>query len=230
MVTAITSTLFHTPVAETQFRFGIARAQSTIEDSELYGTLCCVAGCLCLYIGPTGVRRFVWVGFCFFGCLLSISSGPLLVFALVVATYVYDHILKQFSWRWKAYVTTIVGLLAAVFIVAKHPISWVISHLIFDPSSSYFRLYVFDYYFDNIAVYPFKGWGFGPVGDDDFLSQTTVDNVWIVCATRFGLPMIFFLLLTNIGTFFGLCQGPKGRGVIHILIMPARRSRLASPA
>ena len=86
VVTAITSTLFHTPVAETQFRFGIARAQSTIEDFELYGTLCCVAGCLCLYIGPTGVRRFVWVGFCFFGCLLSISSGPLLVFALVVAT------------------------------------------------------------------------------------------------------------------------------------------------
>jgi hypothetical protein len=202
VVTSTVSALFQTQVNSTQFRLGIARAQSTIEDSELFGALCCVAGCLCLYMEPNRVRRVVWVGFCFFGCLLSISSGPLLTFAIMLASYVYDCMLYQFPWRWKAYVATIAGLLAAVFVVSNNPVGWLIEHLLFDPGSSYFRVYVFDYYLAHIAVYPFTGWGFGPVGDDDFLSTTTVDNVWIVCAVRFGLPMIFFLLLTNIGTFF----------------------------
>lgn len=168
VVTAITSTLFHTPEFETQFRGGIVRAQSTIEDAELFGTLCCVAGSLCLYIGSTGIRKFLWVGFCFFGCLLAISSGPLLAFALALGTYGYDRVLRQFSWRWKAYVLTLIALLAAVFFVAKSPVAWLVSHLTLDPSTGYFRLYVFDWAFDQIAVHPLKGWGFGLIGDDDF--------------------------------------------------------------
>ena len=207
VVTAITSALFHTDVFGTQYRYGIVRAQSTIEDSELYGTLCCIAGALCLYLEPAGLRRYLWVGFCFFGCLLSISSGPLGVFAIVVATYVYDRMFKQFSWRWKAYGMTIGGLVASVYLIAAKPTSWLITHLTLDPSTGFFRLYVFDYCFEHIAVYPLKGWGFGAIGGDDFLSNVTVDSVWIVVALRFGLPMMFLLLLTNIATFFR----PKAR-------------------
>jgi hypothetical protein len=209
VVTAITSTLFHTDVFGTQYRYGIVRAQSTIEDSELYGTLCCIAGCLCIYMEPTGVRRFLWVGFCFFGCLLSISSGPLGAFAIMVATYAYDRMLTQFSWRWKAYWMVVAGLIASVYLIAKNPTSWLISHLTLDPGTGYFRMYVFDYMFEHIAIYPLKGWGFGAIGDDDFLSKTTVDSVWIVFALRFGLPMIAFLFLTNIGTFLPLRPKPK---------------------
>lgn len=213
VITSITSAIFHTPVNSTQFRLGIARAQSTIEDSELFGTLCCVAGCFSVYLEPNRLRRFLWVGFCFFGCLLSISAGPLLTFAIMLASYGYDCMAFQFPWRWRAYVATVAGLIAAVFVASNNPVGWLIEHLLFDPASSYFRVYVFDYYFAQIAVHPFTGWGFGPVGSDDFLSVTTVDNVWIVCAVRFGLPMIFFLLLTNIGTFFFVSLRHEGKQV-----------------
>jgi hypothetical protein len=201
VVTTTLSAIFHTPVNTTQFRLGIARAQSTIEDSELFGTLCCVAGCLCLYLEPDGARKIRWVALCFFGCLLSISSGPLLAFAVVLASRAYDRLLRRFRWRWKAYVATITISLIAVFVISNNPVGWLIAHLLFDPGSSYFRVYVFDYYLAHIAVHPITGWGFGPVGTDDFLSTTTVDSVWIVCAVRYGIPMIFFLFLTNVSAF-----------------------------
>jgi hypothetical protein len=202
VVNAFTSGLFGTQVFGTQDRYGIVRAQSTIEDAELYGTLCCVAGSLFLYMEPTGRRRLMWSGFCFFGCLLSISSGPLGAFAIAVASYAYDRMLKRFSWRWKVYVATIAGLIAAVYLISKNPTDWLITHLTLDPATGYFRVYVFDYAFDQIAIYPLKGWGFGAIGSDEFLSKTTVDSVWLVCALRFGLPMMFCLLLANIATFF----------------------------
>jgi len=121
---ARTSSLFHTPVNETQLRGGIARAQSTIEDAELFGTLCCVAAALFIYMEPNGVREYLRVGFCFFGCLLAISAGPLLTFVIVIATYVYDQKLRRISWRWKAYVATVAAFITVVSLVVKHPISW----------------------------------------------------------------------------------------------------------
>lgn len=201
-VTAITSSLFHTPVAETQFRMGLARAQSTIEDSELFGTLCTVGACLLLYMGPTGARKVIWILFCFFGCLLSISSGPLGAFLIVLAAYIYDRMLHQYKSRWKLFVASFGGFLALIFVSVNRPVSWLISHMLFDPGSSYFRLYVFDYYYGQIALSPLTGWGFGEVGDDDFLSKASIDNVWIVFAVRFGLPMIALLFLGNVTAFF----------------------------
>jgi O-antigen ligase len=213
VVTAITSMLFHTPEFYPQFRYGIVRAQSTLEDAEHFGTFCCVAGSLFLYSEPTEVRRLLWVGVCFFGCLLAISSGPLLAFALVVATFIYDRIFKQFSWRWKAYVMAIAGLTALPYVFAEHPTAWLIEHLTLDPSTGYFRLYVFDYAFDQIAQNPLFGLGFGQVGSDEFLGRTTIDSVWLVIALRFGIPAIAFLLLTNIGTFLLPAQRFKGKAI-----------------
>jgi hypothetical protein len=193
------------------YRYGLVRAESTFEDSEHFGTFCCVAASICLYLEHAGVRRFFWVSFCVFGCLLALSSGPLLVSIIMVATSIYDHMLKQFSWRWKAYGMTVAGLVAAVYLVTNHPTSWLIEHLTIDPSTGYFRVTVFDYAFDQIAVHPFSGWGFAAIGDDDFLSHMTVDSVWLVFALRFGLPMMVLLLLTSIGTFFPPAPQFKGK-------------------
>jgi hypothetical protein len=211
VVLTITSTLFGTPLIGTQTRYGIARAMSTIEDAELYGTVCCVAGALCLYMTTSGVRRLLWVGFCFFGCLLSISSGPIMAFAVMVATYVYDRMFKQFAWRWRAYGMIVLGFVAAVYLISNNPTDWLVSHLTLDPATGYFRIAVFDYSYDQIAVHPYKGWGFGLIGDDDFFSQVSVDSVWLVTALRFGLPMMYLFLLTNIGTFLRIPPKKKSQ-------------------
>jgi hypothetical protein len=198
------------PGAWRQYRGGIVRAQSTIEDGEHFGTFCCVAGSLLLYAEPTRGRKILWGGFCFFGCILSISAGPILAYIIVLATFLYDESLK-YSWRWKAYQMTIALAVGVVYYFSASPTHWIVAHLTLDPQNSYFRLYVFDYYDALIALRPLTGWGFlDQYGDDEFLGVTTVDNVWIVLAIRFGLPMIVFLLMANIGTFFRAIPRTKG--------------------
>jgi len=199
------------PGAWRQYRGGIVRAQSTFEDAEHFGTFCCVAGSLFLYAETTRLRKLLWTGFSFLGCILALSSGPLLAFLIVVASFFYAESLKRYAWRWKAYQAIVALAVIAIYIFVPKPTSWIVSHLTLDPGTGYFRLYVFDYYYDMIAFKPILGWGFADViGDDEFLGKTTLDNVWLVCAVRFGIPMIVLLLMANIGTFYRSAPRIKG--------------------
>ena len=196
-----------------QYRFGIVRAASTIQMAELYGTFCCVAASVFLFLEGNKRARYWWAGFSLFGCFLAISSGPLLVFVLVVTFYVYDQLFHRYATRWKLINVVFLCFIAIVFVAAKHPLSWVVSHVTLDPETGYFRLYVFEYVSQQISLSPMVGHGFNAIGDDEFLSTTTVDNVWLVCAARYGIPMIVFFLLTNLSTYVRLRSRSRGQGV-----------------
>lgn len=198
----LVASLVHTPGGvPNQDRFGIIRAASTIEMAELYGTVCCVAGSIFLYMETRKGAKFFWAGFAFFGCILSLSSGPLLAFIIVLLFFVYDHLLHDYTWRWKLAALALTTFLLSVFVLTNRPISWLVAHMTLDPSTAYFRLYVFDYMLEQVKLSPFVGYGFGGIGDDDFLSTTTVDCVWLVNAARYGIPMIAFFLCANLMTF-----------------------------
>jgi hypothetical protein len=184
-----------------QTRFDIIRAASTIEMAELYGTVCCVAGSMFLYLETLKGAKVRWAGFAFFGCVLSLSSGPLLAFAIVVSFFFYDHFLQSYTGRWRAVAIALVLFLVAVFASTNRPISWLVAHMTLDPTTAYFRLYVFDYVLESIKLEPLVGYGIGPIGNDEFLSTTTVDCVWLVNAARYGVPMIAFFFCANLMAF-----------------------------
>lgn len=210
VVQTIVASLVSTPGGvPNQTRFGIIRASSTIEMAELYGTVCCVAGSIFLYL-ETEAARFRWAAFAFFGCVLSLSSGPLLAFVIVVCFFFYDQLLANFTGRWKAVSLALALFLLMVFASTERPIPWVVAHMTLDPSTAYFRLYVFDYVMEHVKLKPLLGWGFAPIGDDDFLSTTTIDCVWLVNAARYGIPMIAIFFCANLMTFVSF--GSKGRG------------------
>jgi len=208
VVQAAASMILPNPFYSPQYRMGIVRAVSTLEMAELYGTFCVAAASIFLFIDRKPSKYF-WAAFCLFGCVLALSSGPLLAFALTIAFFAYDRLFGRFRWRWKLITTLFALFLVAVFSLSAKPLSWLVSHLTLDPATGYFRIYVFDYVTDQIALRPLAGYGFGPIGDDDFLSVTTVDNVWLVCAARYGIPMVVFFLLGNIASFVNV--GPKRR-------------------
>jgi hypothetical protein len=210
VVQTIVATLIDTPGGvPNQDRFGIIRAASTIEMAELYGTVCCVAGSVFLFLETQRGAKVRWAAFAFFGCALSLSSGPLLAFALVVCFYFYDQFLQNYTGRWRAVATVLALFLLAVFASSERPISWLVGHMTLDPSTAYFRLYVFDYVMEQIRLKQFVGYGFGPIGDDEFLSTTTVDCVWLVNAARYGIPMIALFFCANMMSFISF--GSKGR-------------------
>jgi hypothetical protein len=212
VVQVAVSIITQTPVPiPNQERFGIVRAASTIEMAELFGTVCCAAGSIFLFLESSKSARYFWAGLSFFGCILSLSSGPILAFAIIISSYVYDLLLRQYAWRWKLVNGVLALFLLMIFIVTERPVSWLLSHLTLDPSTGYFRMYVFQYIAQQINQSPLVGYGFGSVGDDAFLSNVSVDSVWLVTAMRYGIPMAILLFLANLMAYTSLLMS-RARG------------------
>ncbi|CAH1669328.1 conserved membrane hypothetical protein [Hyphomicrobiales bacterium] len=184
-----------------EYRAGLMRAMSVFPHPILYGTFCAAAGAVFLY-----ARQWAFAVLSLFGCVLSMSSMPLLVFGIVIGVYGYDTVLNRYSWRWQLLVAIVAGFFAVIFVVTTHPTSWVIAHLTFDPSTGYFRQATWDRAFYNIGLSPLTGYGFDEIGTPvgrEFFDNVSVDAVWLVLALRFGLPIVPLLLLANICSFYG---------------------------
>jgi hypothetical protein len=209
----ITAELFNNPKftqpSRSLFGINVVRATATFEHSILYGTFCALAAAVFLYSERTHLRRILCFGLCSFGCLLAVSSAPLMSLAIVAIVYSYDRLLKRCSWRWKAFWSAIAALFAAVFMVSNHPIASIISRLTFDPSSGYYRIMIWELAMPQIAISPLTGFGFRLFNDP--VLDSSVDSVWLVLALRFGVPTIVFLFLANVASFVRSSQGTGRR-------------------
>lgn len=196
------------------FRLYWVRAASTFDHPILLGTYCTVACGIFLFSEQRPLSKMLWAGLCVFGCLLSLSSAPLLSCLIVLMLYLYNSALKQSSGRWRALQMCLATIVVVIMAVANHPLGWIISHLTFDPVSGYFRMLIWDAAIQKIMESPMAGYAFGRLNHD--ILDTTVDSVWLVFALRFGLPMIILLVLTNIasilpvrGRFNGVMEDPS---------------------
>jgi hypothetical protein len=181
------------------YRMNIVRAASTFEHPILFGSFCSLVAAILLYWEHSVRRRILSVGFCFIGCILSLTSVALLSILIVLAIYAYDRAMRQHTWRWSALSIVLAVLFSAVCLVANHPIGWLITHLTLDPESGWFRLMIWDRALVYIAQAPLAGYAFNLLKDE--ILDTTIDSVWLVCSLRFGVPMIIFLFLANLAAF-----------------------------
>jgi hypothetical protein len=189
------------PGAEPDYREGILRARSTFPHPILYGTFCTVAGAIFLYSEISRFSRIFYVGLCFVGCILAVSSAPLISFAVAISVYCYDCVMRL-SWRWKLFTTVMGGMLLTVFLVANRPTSWLIANLTLDPSTGYFRQATWDRALFNIGLSPLTGYGFDAFGDpSEFFDHASIDSIWLVLAIRFGVPVVVFILLASVTSF-----------------------------
>jgi hypothetical protein len=189
------ASLLHVKSIDDQLRMGTIRATSTFDHAILFGAFCAVVAAMLLYSEASVLKRNVYVGFCLLGAMLSLSSSSRMAFALMAATYIYDRLMKQYSWRWSA-IWTVMGVSAlAITLVTDHPLGWVLTHLTLDPESAYFRLLEWDAASYQISLSPWTGHAFTDFGTATLYS---VDCVWLVLALRFGLPAPAFFLLANL--------------------------------
>lgn len=186
---------------EPEYRGVLIRAMSIFPHPILYGAFCTVSAALFLY-----ARQWTFVGVSMVGCLLAMSSAPLLVFAIVIGVFCYDAILHRYSWRWRAFTAAIAVFFACIFMVNDRPLSIIIANMTFDPATGYFRLGTWDRSFFNIGMSPLTGYGFDEIGfsaEKDVFDVASVDAVWLVMPLRFGILVVPLLLLTNISAYFG---------------------------
>jgi hypothetical protein len=179
------------------YRLGLVRATSLFECAEHYGAFCAAAASIFFY-AERGISRIIYVGLCFFGCVFALSSGPLMILGIVTAVFTYDHILKHYPWRWKALMTTVIGLIAIVFLVTDHPVIWIMSHMTFNPQTAWFRLGTLNTALPLVEQSPFIGYGFADLGDSANVRVYlwSVDSLWLLEALRYGLSGVILLILT----------------------------------
>ena len=178
--------------------FGIVvlRAASTFGHPILYGTFCSIAGLLFLTSERVGQRVF-YCAVCLFGCVLSLSSGPLLAFVIGISLSTYDQFLRAYSTRWKILWLIAIAAICALFVFSNNPITWMFRHLTLDPATGYFRLLIWSHAGDYIALSPITGGEISSWATDEILSDT-VDSVWLELSLLYGLPMVVLLLLASL--------------------------------
>jgi O-Antigen ligase len=186
-------------ITANDYRLGLVRASSVFEGAEHFGAFC-VAAASIFYYSERGIRRTLWIGLSFLGCLLSLSSGPFMGFGIVTALFFYDRALKQNSWRWKALVTVIVGLILMLSLVSNDPVSWLLVHMTFNPQTGFVRLGQWDATLPLIESSPLIGHGFIDFGKSVYI--ISVDNIWLVEALHYGLPAAILLFLTMFSPLF----------------------------
>jgi hypothetical protein len=195
--------LFGLPIPGYEYRYGWLRAFSTFPHPILYGTFCAAAGAIFLYSERSFLGRVSYGGLCFFGCLLAMSSAPLIALVIAICVRLYDGLLHAHRWRWQVLVTGIFALLVGVFFVANRPVSWIVANLTLDPSTGYFRVATWDTAFYYIGLSPYVGYGFDSYAPaEDFFGNVSVDSTWLVMVIRFGIPSIIPLLLANVASFW----------------------------
>jgi hypothetical protein len=187
------------PRATVIFRENMVRATSTFEHPILFGSFCSALAAILLYGHQNTLRRVLWAGLCFVGCVMSLTSAALLSFFIVIGLYTYDRLMRRYPRRWNAVWASLIIFVSVIFVVANAPLGWLITHLTFDPESGYFRYLIWDAALQYIDQAPIAGYAFNLL-HHEILDQT-VDSVWLVTSLHYGVPAALFLFLANVTSF-----------------------------
>lgn len=188
--------IFGTSPLGAVYRGGSIRATSTLDHPILFGVFCALVNPIVLLSERVAGRAILLSGVCLMGCLLSQSSAALMAYALGVAAYSYDRLMRRLPGRWTIFWTVVAVALSALIALSQHPIGWLISHLTLDPETGYYRILIWDAAFERIAQSPLTGYSF-QLFDENIL-DATIDCVWLVEALRFGIPAMALLFVTNL--------------------------------
>lgn len=196
-----------TELPQPGYRHNLVRAASTFDHAILFGAFCAVTAAILLYWEQNVVHRILVVGLCFLGCILSFSSAAIMAFMIVVSAYIYDRLMCRYSWRWIALWIVAGVLVLLAFLLANHPLAWIITHATFDPQTGYFRFLIWDTALQYIARAPMAGYGY--VQFKNVILDGSVDSIWLIYSLRFGFPMALLLLLTNFAAMLPTKSEPK---------------------
>lgn len=172
------------------------RAASTFDHPILFGSFCAILIPIHLYAHEDATSRLFYALVSAVGCVIALSSAPLLALAATIAIYCYDAMMRGARWRWKLLIFTILFGVAALFVLSDNPLSWLFRNLTLDPQTSYYRLLIWNAAIDQISNNFWLGVGTSPTGNA--ILDSSVDSLWLAKAIVYGVPMIVTLFLTGL--------------------------------
>lgn len=202
--------IFGGPHLGAVFRGNTIRASSTLDHPILFGVFCALVNAVLLLWERNGGRRILFSVICLIGCVLSQSSAALMAYVLGVAAYCYERQMRAIPARWTIFWVLVGSAVGAVFLVAEHPIGWLVSHLTLDPETGYYRMLIWNAALERIGQSPMTGYSFELFNEN--ILDATVDCVWLVEALRFGIPASVLLFWANMAAVWPTLRRRTGVG------------------
>ncbi len=177
-------------------RFGLLRASGSIEHAILLGYTCSVGFLIGISVP---LRSRVAIIACGLGVIIALSSAPLQGLMMGLALLVYDKLLRRMPFRW----AILIGLgalgVVAAFLISDSPVGFIVSHLTYDASTGYYRIYTWTQVIGAVGQSPWYGLGFAPQSDQ-FDINHTIDSLWLVTSMVSGVPGVALLMISMLGT------------------------------
>ncbi len=193
LITEILGQFFPATEKFNEVRNGMSRSQVVFPHSILYGLFCSIGAANVYYlyrehIGRMLPRLGLVVGMTF----MALSSAPLLSIGVQMIMAIWDKVTNA---RWMVlFVTTTTLYVTIEMLSNRGPIIILIESLTFDPSTAWWRVYIWEYGIQNVYAHPFMGLGLNDWARPYWL-DSTVDNFWLLAAMRHGFPGVTCLLL-----------------------------------
>ena len=185
----------------TQYRFGLPRVRGPIEHSILYGSYFANWAPILFYMSNRTFKKLFFLGVCGIGTLLSLSSAPILGFALFLTLAGYDALFRRVRARWSLLLLIAGVATAAVFLLLEDPLRALISWVTFDPKTGFARLVIWHWVGLNLQKSPIFG-----IGVDDWFRpeqlSSSIDSLWLNDALVYGYVGLALLVMVVLGTLF----------------------------
>ena len=186
------------------YRFGVLRATGPIEHPILFGFICSSGLAIATNVRVSG-RIFVLAS-CVVGAILSFSSAPLQGCLLILVLLAYAKLMGNIPFRWALLIGLTAGAVLLAVLVSNSPIGFIISHLIYDPTSGYYRYWTWQTVIPYVSDSPWHG-----LGNDSIPTEIShsIDSLWLVLSIHAGVPGAILVCLSLIGAASLPTNGPR---------------------
>jgi hypothetical protein len=187
-----------------QYRFGLLRASGPLEHQILLGFTCSI-GLLIASAVDIALRLFC-IAVCALGVVIALSSAPEQSVILGFGLLAYGRLTAGMRGRWMLIFGLASATIAVVFLTVNSPFGHIIDIVTLDPSTGYYRLYIWNTLGPVILDNPYFG------VSQELIEQVyggSVDSLWLVLALLYGIPCAVLAGLAMIGACSQPTSGPR---------------------
>lgn len=204
-------------------RNGLSRVQVVFPHAILYGLFCSMGFANVLYLYRDQLfgrlsRLALVIGMTY----MSLSSAPLLSIGLQSIMVGWDKITRG---KWMVLTVGVAAIYIFLSLASNRgPVIILIEKLTFNPSTAWWRVYIWEYGVQNVMNNPIFGLGLNDWVRPSWLAPT-VDNFWLLTAMQAGLPAIAFLVAALILNVFrivrakGLNAGERDIRTAYLVVL-----------